>query len=108
MMPELAGGAQNITARTLEEAWDADDELARWAVEQMARYMAVWTYNLYVLLNINCFVFGGGLLNFGDRLFPRVRELFDAYNDNDMPVYFKEAELGNDFGIIGAAELMFQ
>ena len=48
MMPELAGGAQNITARTLEEAWDADDELARWAVEQMARYMAVWTYNLYV------------------------------------------------------------
>ena len=74
----------------------------------MARYMAVWTYNLYVLLNINCFVFGGGLLNFGDRLFPRVRELFDAYNDNDMPVYFKEAELGNDFGIIGAAELMFQ
>ena len=25
----------------------------------------------------------------------------------DLPVYFKEAELGDDFGIVGAAELLF-
>lgn len=50
---------------------------------------------------------GGGLLNFGDRLFKRVREIFDEYNQDDMPVYIKYAKLGDDFGIIGAAELLF-
>jgi glucokinase len=47
----------------------------------------------------------GGLLN-------AMKEVFDYYNKNSMPVYFKEAELsntmsGDDFGIIGAAELFF-
>jgi glucokinase len=36
-----------------------------------------------------------------------MKSVFDQYNKNDMPVYFKEAELGDDFGIIGAAELLF-
>jgi len=35
-----------------------------------------------------------------------VREVFDEYNSNDMPVYFKVAELGEDYGVIGAAELV--
>lgn len=107
-MVEIAGGADKITAYTIQLAFDQGDSMAKWALEQIAQYMAIWIYNLYVTLNINCFVFGGGLLKFGDRLFPRIRELFDQYNKNDMPVYFKPAELGDDFGIIGAAELLFQ
>ena len=41
------------------------------------------------------------------RLMERVREVFDAYNSNDMPVYFKTAELGEDYGVVGAAELLY-
>lgn len=104
---ELAGCLDNISAEHISIAYDKGDQLAMWAVEQMAQYMGVWLFNLYVTLNINCFVFGGGLLNFGDKLFKRVREIFDEYNHNQMPVYFKNAELGDDFGIIGAAELLF-
>jgi len=63
--------------------------------------------NLYVTLNINCFVFGGGLLKMNVRLLERVRKAFDEYNRNDMPVYFKTAELGEHFGIVGAAELLY-
>ena len=107
-MVELVDGTENITCHTLQEAYDLGDEMARSAIDQMARYLALWIYNVYVLLNINCYVFGGGLLNLGDRLFPKVRAYFDQYNDNDAPVYFRQAELGDDFGIIGAAELMFQ
>ena len=107
-MVELAEGAENITCHTLQKAYDLGDEMARSAIDQMARYLALWIYNVYVLLNINCYVFGGGLLNLGDRLFPKVRAYFDQYNDNDAPVYFRQAELGDDCGIIGAAELMFQ
>ena len=108
MMTDLAGGAENITCQTLATAFDQGDSLARWAIEQMASYLAVWFYNLYVLLDIDCYVLGGGMMNLGDRLFPRVRQLFDQYNDIDLPVYFKPAELKNDFGIIGAAELLNQ
>lgn len=107
VMAELAGGADKITTYHICEAYDLGDPMAVRAVEQMAKYMGIWTYNLYVTLNINCFIFGGGLLSMGDKLFKRVREVFDGYNHNDMPVYFKTAELGDNFGIIGAAELLF-
>lgn len=107
VMAELAGGADHITAVHIQQAFDQGDPMALWAVEQMAQYLAIWLYNQYEILNINCFVFGGGLVHFGDRLFPRVRELFDAYNDNDLPVYFKFAELGDNFGIVGAVELLY-
>jgi len=108
MMTDLAGGADNITCLTLAQAFDQGDAMATWAIDQMARYLAVWFYNLYVLLDIDCYVLGGGMLNLGDRLFPRVRELFDQYNDIELPVHFKQAELKNDFGIIGAADLLCQ
>lgn len=105
-MAELAGSADRITTVHILQAYDQGDALALWAVEQMALNLGVWLFNQYLLLNINCFVLGGGLLHFGDRLFKRVRDVFDAYNKNDLPVYFKTAELGEDFGMIGAAELI--
>lgn len=108
VMTELAGGAENITTEHVDKAWEMGDAMAVRAVEQMAKYMAIWAYNLYVTLNINCFVFGGGLLRMGDKLFGRMREVFDGYNQDDAhPVYFRTAELGEDFGIVGAAELLF-
>jgi glucokinase len=89
------------------KACQAGDPLAVKAVEDMAHYIAVCAFNTYQLLNINLFVFGGGLVNFGDELFDRVRDEFDRYNHIPQPVYFRFAELKKDFGIIGAAELIF-
>ena len=105
-LTEIAGGADRITAQHILIGYDLGDPLSIQLVAQMAKYMAVWLYNLYVTFNINCFVFGGGLLKFGDRLFPAVRAQFDAYNQSDLPVYFKNAELTEDFGIVGAMELL--
>lgn len=108
LMTDLAGGAQNITTLHLNEAYEQGDAMALKAVEQMAKHLAVWAYNLYVMLNINCYVFGGGLLEMGDKLMGRMREIFDGYNkDPEHPVYFKNAELSEDFGIVGAAELLY-
>jgi glucokinase len=112
---EFAGNDE-INCLHIEKAYNAGDALARRAIAQMVKYLGIWTYNLYVTLNINCFIFGGGLLkmwrNFedngkGGNLLESIKEIFDGYNKNTMPVYFKEAELGDDFGIIGAAELLF-
>jgi glucokinase len=106
ILPELAGGAQKINCSHVIQAYHRQDELAVWAVEHMAHYLALWLYNLYQVLNINLYVFGGGLTHFGDALFDRVRDEFNRYNRIDQPVYFRLAELGDDSGIIGASEMV--
>lgn len=107
IMTELAGSNDAIDVIHIDQAYQLNDSLAIWAIDQMAKYMAVWLYNLYSTLNINCFVLGGGLLNIGDKLFNPVKNMFNDLNHCDLPVYFKKAELGDDFGIVGAAELLF-
>jgi glucokinase len=112
-MTDIAGGADQITCHHLDTAFRDGDPMAVRAIDQMIRHLGLWTYNLYVTLNINCFVFGGGLIKMGRGLgdnrdlLARMYEVFERYNRNNMPVYFKEADLGGDFGIIGAAELLF-
>lgn len=106
ILPEIAGGEGKITARDIQQAAREGDALALWAVDAMGRYLGMWLFNLYEMLNINCFVMGGGLVKFGPMLFDKVRQVFDRYNRNDYPVYFKFAELEDNFGIIGAAALL--
>lgn len=90
----------------LYRACQAGDALALDVLRQTAHYLAVCVFNIYQLLNVNLFVFGGGLVNFGPMLFDLVREEFDRYNHIPQPVEFRFAALKQDFGIIGAAELV--
>lgn len=109
-MLEMTGGnPAAIDGKILEAAVKAGDPMAIQALDQMAHYLGVWTYNLYQAFNINCYVFGGGLVRMGDLLFSKVRQHFDRFNiyQKDLPVYFKFAELGRDFGIIGAEQLLY-
>jgi len=110
-MLEMAGGdPAAIDGKILQAAAEAGDPMAVRAIEKMAYYLGIWTYNLYQAFNINCYVFGGGLVKMGDLLFDKVRYHFDRFNisQKDKPVYFKYAELGRDFGIIGAEQLLFE
>ncbi len=95
-----------INCRHILTACKNGDALALEAIERMAHYWAVCLFNVYQMLNINLFVLGGGLVNFGDILFSRVKEKFDSYNHIPYPVEFRFAELTEDFGIVGAAELI--
>ena len=96
----------SVDGHALKEACISEDPLAVELIGQMARYLAICVFNIYQMLNINTFVFGGGLTGLGDMLFDRVRAEFDRYNHIPLPVHFKMAELGEDIGIIGAAELL--
>jgi glucokinase len=119
-------GTEPLNCNHLALAYNAGDALAHRAIAQMVKYLGIWAYNLYVTVNINCFIFGGGLLKMfrelkdmepksedtPSGLLSAMKKVFDNYNKNSLPVYFKEAELsdtmsGDDFGIIGAAELLF-
>ena len=106
-----AGAASLLSADTADghrllDAYNRGDALAAEIYEETARYLAVCIYNVYEVLNIDTYVFGGGLTNLGAPLFDRVREIFDDYEHIRAPVYFKMAELKKDAGIIGAAELI--
>ncbi len=96
----------NINNYALHDACERGDELATAVIDQAAFYLGVGAFNIYQLLNIDTFVFGGGLVNFGDLLFGRARKVFDGFNHTTQPVEFRFAELKNNFGIVGAAELI--
>lgn len=90
----------------LLHAYGAGDPLAVAEMEHMAKQLGVLVFNMYQFLNINLYVFGGGLVNLGPALFDRAREVFDSYDHVKMPVEFRFAALKQDFGIIGASELL--
>ena len=104
---QLAGAPENIDARHIEMAARTGDPMALRALDQMALYLGVWVFNLYMTLNIDCFVFGGGLVNMGDLLFGRIRKVFDSYRQTQEPVDFLFAQCGQDAGVLGALELLF-
>ncbi|MCL1992813.1 MAG: ROK family protein [Spirochaetes bacterium] len=106
VMAELAGTADKIDSIILEKAYDAGDPMAVKAMNQMIHWLGVWFYNLYVTLNVNCFVVGGGLVNMGEKLLKPVRDIFDNFNHDENPVYFKPAQCGENYGVLGAAELV--
>jgi len=97
---------EELNGEALLRAYHAGDAVAIAEVDHMAKHLAVCVYNIYQLLNIDVFVFGGGLTHFGDALFGRMREYFDEFDHIKFPVDFRFAELKKDFGIIGSAELI--
>ena len=108
IMLDLVGGdPSHITTTEIQKALVLSDELAMRAVLQMQNYLSLWLYNLYVFTNINCFVLGGGLLKMGTKFWQGVEERFRALDDLGSPVFFKQVELGDDAGIIGANELLY-
>ena len=100
---DLSSGPDGVA---LLQACREGDPLALAELDEMAYYLGVCVFNIYQMLNVDLFVFGGGLTHFGPLLFDRVRAVFDRYNHIPQPVFFRLAELKQDFGIIGAAELV--
>ena len=99
LTPETADGY------LLRDAYRANDPLAIELVEQMAHHLAVCVFNIYQMLNIDTYVFGGGLADFGGFMLERIRTEFNKYNHIPLPVHFRISELKKDIGIIGAAEI---
>lgn len=106
-MTQMAGGAEHITAVHINSAYEAGDKLAHRAVEQMAHFLAVWIFDVYMLLNVDCIVFSGGLLHMGEKLFGRIRKEFESCHTNGFPVEFHYTQLEADSVLIGAVELLF-
>ena len=96
-----------VTAVTIREAFEKGDVLAEEIVDDMGRYLGLYLFNCFCLLNCNCFVLGGGLVHFGTPLLKRIRETFERYSRSfcigGRNVEIRTAETGDHMGILGAA-----
>ena len=107
IMTEMAGSIDKIDTVILDRAHDSGDPMAVKALNQMIKWLGVWFFNLYLSYNVNCFVVGGGLVSMGEKLLAPMKKVFDNYNHDERPVYFKTAECGVNCGALGAAELVW-
>ncbi|MEG0585607.1 MAG: ROK family protein [Christensenellaceae bacterium] len=107
MSDMVDGHLEKLTAVHLNEALQKKDALAEELVDQMGYYLGIYIYNMFIGLNINCYVFGGGMTRLGKPLFNKIIETVERYNhQEDQKIYYKMAELGDDFGVIGASLLL--
>lgn len=109
VMTELTDDLSKVNGEILMQAFLMGDKMATEILDQIGGTMGLLFFNLYQILNINCFVVGGGLNAFGDNLFDRINSAFNHFIPKSRgKVYIKPAELKQDFGIIGACELIFE
>lgn len=110
LMKDMAAGGK-ITGQIIKAAYEQGDAMAAQALDQIGEYLGLLYFNLYQILNINCYVIGGGLTNFEGELFSRIEKSFYSFYfqcPKEFPVYFKKAEFSQDAGIYGAALLFTQ
>lgn len=108
-MWELAeGDLANVNGRTAFDGMRADDDSAKKVVDNYVGYVACGITNIINIFQPECLCIGGGISKEGDTLLKPVAEIVEkeSFAKNvEKQTVVKIAELGNDAGIIGAANL---
>ncbi len=108
VMAELAEKRGKITARTSWDAMRSGDPDAKEIVDEYVHYLAEGIANIVNIFQPEIISIGGGISNEKDNLLKPVAEEVRSLQYGGGVVKETEiriAELGNDAGIIGAAEL---
>ncbi|MGE5672295.1 MAG: ROK family protein [Mycobacterium leprae] len=109
-MLELAGSVDRITAETLDSAMQNGDALANRIWDETLTILGAGIANVVHIFNPRRVVLGGGITNFGDRLFDPVRRI--ALGRVMAPiagvVEIVPAQLGGLVGVLGAAAVAME
>jgi len=108
---ELCGGDINrISAKTVFDAYDANDSCAMSIIEEYYTYFGEGLTNIINIIQPETIVIGGGVSARGEALLIPIREKVRQmmYGITELKTEIILAELGNDGGIIGAAMLAKQ
>ncbi len=109
MITDLIGGkSQKIKSRHLAEAYRKGDALVREVIDESAESTGIAVGGIVTLLSLECVVVGGGLTEaLGEAYVSIVRDAARnvAFPNACKAVRVVESALGDDAGIIGAAEL---
>lgn len=107
MEKEIQGDLSKISGKIIFDAAKKGDKVANQVIDRMVKYLAIGIVNTVAILDPEVIVIGGGLSAAGEFLLkPIIKEAKER-------VYFKGApigdivlsKIGNDGGIIGAANL---
>lgn len=103
-----AGTLSRVDMVAVGRAFAENDPLAIEVLERGAEYLARMFQSLYQILDINVFVYGGGVMKLGPRFVDMIVNTYRRYSQMDIkyPASFLPAELGDNTGIIGAALLV--
>jgi len=107
-MPQsrLAENFNHITAKAVFDAADYGDEAARMVVWQYLGHIACGLTNIVNMFQPETIVLGGGICAQGDKILTPITEMVAAQvYGGDLKTDIVTAKLGNDAGIIGAANL---
>lgn len=74
LMVEIAGGVDNITAKTLSEAYDKGDELAIEIMKETGEWLGIAIAGYINIINPELFIIGGGVSRAQERLLKYIRE----------------------------------
>lgn len=98
-----------ITSKDIYEAALQGDELAIEVFRRQGFYLGIALAGLINVLNTEIIVIGGGAAAGWDLFIPQMLEQIDmrAYREPSMRAKIVRAELGDDAGILGAANLAF-
>jgi len=102
------GTIDGLTGQAITDAAREGDAVALAAFQTTAQYLGSGIASLAVLLDPSCVVIGGGVIDAGEILLAPTREAMKRY----MPFAGKHpypeivaAELGNEAGLVGVADL---
>ncbi len=102
------GTPTGIHGKHVTEAARRGDPLALESFEKIAGWLGRGLAILTAVLDPGCFVLGGGVSEAGDILLDPAGAAFRRFlpvGEHRLPAQLKLAELGNDAGLIGAADL---
>jgi glucokinase len=108
MLARIDGDPANLTGPLVTDAARAGDRMAIELLEEVGTWLGVGMANLAAALDPGMFVVGGGVSAAGDLLLQPARDAFSrnltgrGYRPQATIVV---AQLGNDAGLIGAADL---
>ncbi len=102
------GTPEGITGKELTQAGQAGDPVARESFDEVGRWLGRGLADLAAVLDPGCFVIGGGVSEAGELLLAPARKSFaESVTGRGARTLaeIRQAELGNEAGIVGAADL---
>ena len=106
----LGEGRGDIRAKDVFDAAEQGDEAALGIFRETGKYLGIAIADLVNVLNLPLFVIGGGASPAMKYMEPVIHEEIKnrAFRVPAERAMVREAELGNDAGMLGAARLVFQ
>lgn len=99
----------NDKAKAVFDAAREGDKIAQEVIEEVGTYLGIGFSSVANLLNLDLILIGGGMSKGADMLIPSIKTCMKNYTLKweYKHLELKQAQLGNDAGILGGAALFF-